>query len=229
MILLADETLYDMWIDLDIDILYLEKIQDKLSRIFATNRVASKMLKKLEGKRRIGSRELVAWKTKIAIDNQSYIDFLSSFSEDAGQTDELIEQETSAMLEMLKKIDPGVSSDDANLLASARWIRLNTKYEPLIVTDDSDLLTCAHILSSFFGLTLGFLSSFEILRLVELDEPFTKCCSYFGLSDKLAGFEHEWPKSDLEDEISNALRKTRLACHPSPHAMGAKALKIIRR
>jgi len=229
MLLLVDENLYDMWINLDIDIFYLEKIQEKFGKILATNRVSSKMLEKLGAKRRIGSRELVAWKTKISIDNQSYIDFLGRFSHDPNRTVELIDHETESLLEMLQKLDQGLSFDDANLLANARWIRLNTTYEPLIVTDDRNLLTCAHVFSSFFGLTLGFLSSFEILRLVELNEPFFKCCSYFNLSDKLAGLEYTWSQSDLEMQISNALRKARLACHPSPQAIGARALKIITR
>jgi len=229
MVLIADESMYDMWIDLDLDVSHLEKIQQKLGKLLATNRVADKVLGKLKRKRVIDSRELVIWKTKIAIDNQTYIDFLQAFSQDSTQTIERITQETESLLQILQKLDQGTSFDDANLLANARWIRLNTKCEPLIISDDRDFLTCAHVISSFFGLTIGFLSSFELLRLVELDEPFMKCCSYFGLSDKLLGVEDSWSKAALETEISKALRKARIACHPSPRRRGTKALKIIRR
>jgi hypothetical protein len=217
-----------MWINLDIDIAYLEKIQERLGKIFATNLVASSLLDKLTRKRNVGSRELVAWKTKIAIDNQLYIDFLTKSSRDSNKTIDLIENETKSLLEVLHKLDQGASHDDANLLANARWIRLNTQYEPLIVSDDSDLLTCAHVLSSFFGLTLGLLSSFEILRLTELDEPFNRCCSYFGLSENLISLENEWSQTELETEVSDALRKGKLACHPSPRGTGTKALRMIR-
>jgi len=218
-----------MWIDLHLDVSYIEEIQQRLGKIFATNSIANSVLEKLERKRDVDSRELVVWKTKIALDNHAYVDFLAEFSYDSNQTIAQIEHETKSLLKILHKLDQGASYNDANLLANARWIRLNTKHEPLIISDDRDLLTCAHVLSSFFGLTLGFLSSFEVLRLAELDEPFTRCCSHFGLSQSLAGIEYEWSKAALETEISSALRKARIACHPSPRAEGTKALKIIRR
>lgn len=207
----------------------MEKVQKSLGKIFATNRIASNVLDKLQRKRDINSREIVVWKTKIDLDNKAYVDFLSKFSYDSNETIVQIDHETKSLLAILQKLDQGASYDDASLLANARWIRQNTEYEPLIISDDRDLLTSAHLLSSFFGLSIVFLSSFELLRLVELDEPFIKCCGHSDLSGSFAGIESKWPKTALETQISSALTKARIACHPSPRGKGTQPLKTIRR
>ena len=199
--------------------------------ILATNCTENRVLESIGRMRAITSEQAVVWKTRVREDNKAYLSIIGQFSHDISATIAEIDKETGLTLGVLQKLDPGGSWDDVNLIANARWIRGNAKLEPFIISDDRDLLTCGHILSSFFGLTLGFLSSFEILRLMELDEPFVRYCSHYSLSKDLASITSTWSKEALEREICDVMRKSKIACHPSlRHSRGTKALlRIIRR
>jgi hypothetical protein len=213
MVIIPDETFYEMWINLDIDISKLEEIETKIGKFLATNLVASNILDKLNGKRKMNWQELLVWKTKLSIDNEAYREFVERFSGDWGATITEIETETESLLQVFQKLDAGISKVDASLLANARWIRSKSHYEPLILTDDSDLLASGHVLASFFGISLGCLSSFEALRLTRTDEPLSNCCKYFKIEGDFAGLDRSWSKKDLEINISKVLKKGKLACH----------------
>lgn len=215
MVLIADKSLYDTWIRLDIDISSLEDIGEKLGTILATNRITDTVLKGIRRIRNISSANLMIWNTKVRKDNAEYLKILGETPYDLSAILAKIEDEANLMLRVLHKLDQGASLDDVDLITNARWIRLNTRFEPLIITDDRDLLTCGHILSSFFGLTLGFLSSFEILRLMELDEPLIRYCGSYNLNTDLGNIDNTWSKKTLERNVSSVMKKARIACHPN--------------
>jgi len=214
-VLIADKSLYDIWIRLDIDISSLENIEEKLGTILATNRTTDVVLKRIRRIRNMTSPKLMVWNAKVRKDNAEYLKILGKTPYDLSAIVADIESETNLMLRVLHKLDQGASLDDVDLIANARWIRQNTKFEPIIVTDDRDLLTCGHSLSSFFGLALGFLSSFEILRLVKLNKPFIRYCSYYALSTDLGNLDDAWSRQTLEREVSGVMKKARIACHPN--------------
>jgi hypothetical protein len=209
----------------------LEKIGDDLGTILATNRIENSVLEAIRRMKTITSQQSVVWKTRVREDNKAYLDMLGEFSHDISATIDEIENETEWMLEVLKKLDQGASRNDVDLIANASYIRINTRYEPVIITDDRDLLTCGHILSSFFGLTLGFLSGFEILRIMGLDDPFIRYCKYYMLNQDMGSIRNTWSRRALEEEISKAMRQAKIACHPNfRHSRGTSALlKMIRR
>lgn len=213
---------------MDIDVSFLEYVERKLGRILATNRIESSMLDSMKRMARLSSSQLLVWKTKVKGDNDAYLQVLEESSEDVSETIGQIQNETKAMLDILQKLDAGASHDDADLITNSKWIRQNTRFEPLIITEDRDLLTCGHILTSFFGLTLGFLSCFELMRLLELEEPFLKYCKYYELGEDFGCLDDEWLKETLETSVSNGLRKAKIGCHPSPRGTGS-LLSIIRR
>jgi len=162
-------------------------------------------------------------------DNAAYLKVLNDFSGDIQDTIANIENETKLVLEILHTLSQGISFEDADLLANAMWIRLNTDFEPLVITDDRDLLFYGHLLSSFFGITLGFLSCFEVLRLLELDGPLIDYCQHYELPEDLKDLYHNWSKLDLETAISDLLRKGKIACHPCPRGRDTTPLKKIKR
>lgn len=213
-VLVGDKSLYDIWQLADFDVALMEKVEERLGKLLATDNLAEKALGNLKYKR-LSSKQLLIWKAKISSDNDAYHKILSEGSADSIATAKDIEEETGSILDILKKIDAGVSFDDVDLLANARWIRMNTRFEPLIITDDRDLLTCGHALSSFFGLTLGVLSAFEILRLSELHELIPKYCHYYKLRSNAQVIDKKWSRNELEDELTEAMRKSKLACHPT--------------
>jgi hypothetical protein len=81
------------------------------------------------------------------------------------------------------------------------------------LSDDSDLLASAHVLASFFGISFGCFSSFEALRLAEVNEHFDECCGYLELPSKYDDFSKKWSNADLEKCVSEVLKKGKLSCH----------------
>lgn len=227
LVLLADKSLYDTWIRLNIDVSCLEKVGEELGRILAPNRIESKVLESIR-RMRISSQQSIVWKTRVKEDNKNYLNLLGQFTHDIPMTLFMIENETKTLLKLLNKLDEGASEDDVDLMSNAKWIRLNTTFEPMIITDDRDLLTCGHIISSFFGLTIGFLSGFEVFRLLNLDNAFIEYCKYYRLGEDLDNASNSWSKEELELKISNVLKKARIACHPSLSGPGSLLRKIRR-
>lgn len=217
-----------MMIDTDMDVSALTQI-DENGVLLASNRTSDSLLAKLRRKRNIIPRQVGFWRMRVISDNEAYLKVLNAFSSDIQETLANIKNEAKHMLGILQKLNQGTSLNDADLLANAKWIRLNTDYEPLVITDDRDLLTCGHLISSFFGLTLGFLSCFEVLRLLELDKPLIEYCNHYELTEKLKNLSHNWSKLDLETEISNLLQKGKIACHPCPRGRDTNPLRKIKR
>lgn len=203
-----------MWIKRKIEIGKLEHIGSKIGVFLATDSVASNMQDELRKSRSLDWQELMAWNAKIALDNEIYHTFVKRFSGgDLNATLADIETETKSLRQVLQKLDAGISTVDTSLLANARWIRSRTHYEPFILTDDGDLLASGHVLASFFGISLGCLSSFEAIRLTDLDEHLEECCKHFNLEGNYESLSHTWTQPDLEKCVSEVLRKGKLSCH----------------
>jgi hypothetical protein len=207
-----------MWINLDLDVSILETIEKKIGKLLTPNLVESSLSEKL-GRKKLDSMTLIAWKKKLAIDNSAYHEFIQEFSEDWGASLAEIDTDTEFLLPIAKKLCEGISKVDVSLLANARWIRSRSEYEPLILSDDSDLLASTHALSSFFGISLGCLSAFEMLRLIKEEEPITKCCNYFDINEGFAGLDQVWSQSALEKSIGKFLKKGKIGCHVNKRIM----------
>jgi hypothetical protein len=216
-VLLADESLYDTWIFLNFDIKELEKVESSIGPVIATDTTFDSMFRKLPQKHRgLDSAQSLIWQTKFRQDNTKYRQILSKSSSDLEETLCSIEEECKHLLSVAHKIDAGVSRDDALLVINAKWIRLNTSFEPIVVSDDRDLLTTCHLISSCYGLTIGLLSVFEILRLMELSLALPVYCEYRELKSlKLGVIDQRITKQELEEEISKLLRKATISCHPT--------------
>ena len=228
MVFLADECLYETMIDTDMEVAALTKL-DENGKLLASNRVADSLFSKLRRMKRVLPRQAGFWRIRVKNDNIAYLEVLNDFSDDIHDTIASIEDEAKLVLDVLHKLNQGISFNDADLLANAQWIRLNTDFDPLVITEDRDLLTCGHLLSSFFGMTLGFLSCFEVLRLLELDGPLIDYCKHYELPEDLKNLHHSWSKLELEKGISNLLRKGKIACHPCPRRRDTTPLKKIKR
>jgi hypothetical protein len=211
-----------MWINQQLDILQLERMARKIGRFITPDPVYSSINDKIDLSTKLRGFQKGAWKTKLYIDHKAYTSFLAKFSgnPDWNSVLELIDQDTAELVEFLRIINAGTSVTDANLIANAQWIRSKSLYEPLILTDDEDLLTSAHVVSSFFGISLGCLSSYEALRLAKIDEPYRKCCQYYGIKESVRGIDQTWSRDDLEREISLLLKKGKLACHVNNYITG---------
>ena len=213
--LLADQSLYEICIDCQIDIAELEKIESIFGNLMIQNSIADNLYQKLNSSR-LKSSQIVVWKTKIGIDNQYYNEFMQSYATDDTDPFKSIKENAINLSLMIHKIDKGISPDDSTVFGTAQWIRQNTDYEPIIISDDTDLLTWGQMISSFFGVTIIFLSSSELFRLADLEGPFEKCCRHFDIELRENNeFNQSWSKEELKANLSSAINKGRLACHPN--------------
>ncbi len=190
-----------------------------MGKVLAPNLVESNMQFKIRKNRKLDAMSTIAWKQKIALDNNAYVQFIKGISLDWEASLAEIDADTDFLLGLIKKIDAGVSKVDASLLANARWIRGRSPFEPLVLTDDGDLLSSAHMLSSFFGISLGFLSTFEALRLAKIESPLSECCRYFGIKGGFGSLTNAWTKQALESSLSTFLKKGKITCHPNKRVM----------
>ena len=215
-----------MCLEHKVDITYLERIAKKLGRFVMPNAVYMNVDDAITSDDRLKGFEKAAWKKKVELDNKAYVKFLFKFSrtDDLNQVLDEIEADTRALVKFLRKIVPGISETDASLLANAQWVRSKSHYEPLILTDDEDLLASTHLVSSFFGLSLGCFSSFEMLRLSEIEELYSVCTLHYGLKCDLKGMDEAWPKEELEKNLSSLLKKNMISCHANE-----KIAKLINR
>jgi hypothetical protein len=226
-VLLADKSLYDVWIRADIDVSFLEKVEKTIGKILVSNDVAEKVVNSIKRMPDLSPKQFIVWKTQVRRDNDAYLEILADSSNDLSEVSKQVKEETDMILGVLQKLDAGASKDDVEIIAISKWVRQNTLFEPLIVTEDRDLLTCGHIITSFFGLVLGFLSCFELMRLAGLNEPLARYCEYYEIESECKPIESKWLKATLEAEISSSLKKAKIACHPSPR--GIRPLQVIRR
>ncbi|MEM2146096.1 MAG: hypothetical protein QW279_12095 [Candidatus Jordarchaeaceae archaeon] len=227
-VLIADKSLYDVWICADIDVTFLDEITIRLGKILAIDSVYDKVVDNINKMGKLSSSQRIVWQTRIKQDNKAYLDVLRSQSMNVAHIIDHIKEETATVLCVLQKLDAGASEDDVALIVNSKWLRQNTRFEPLIITDDRDLLTCGHIITSFFGLTIGFLSCFELLRLMEMNEAFDRYCKYYNLDPQYGFIDDVWTKQELEQKVSSSLRKAKISCHPSLKGSGSLLNKIKR-
>jgi len=214
-VLLADDGLYEVWITLNLDIREFEKLEKCIGPIIAINSTYDSMLKKLE-RYSLETVQNLLWKKILDINNEDFWRILRKNSPNLTETCDLIEERCKCFLKVIKKIDQGTSKEDVSLVANAQWIRSNTSFEPVVVTEDRDLLTTCHFISSYYGLTIGFLSVFEILRLAELNLALPEYYRNIGIESLEPGMiDPDISRRDLEEEISKLMKKSKISCHPT--------------
>ena len=110
--------------------------------------------------------------------------------------------------------NPKVDRMELELFAAAIWLRRRLKVEPILVSDDGDVLRACHLLSSFFGLVLSVISSYELLRLAGNDSHVEALCSHYQITKPTCRLGVESKSAELVEEVNRLARKGFLAIHP---------------
>lgn len=213
-VIVADESLYKTWICLDLDIAGIETVEQRLGSVIATNEIADSILRWL--RRPLSSELIIVWKQRVTSDNVRYLEMTQQYSLKKNQARADIKRYTKTLFGLLQTLDRGVSLTDVSLLANAQWIGLNTPFEPVVVTEDRDLLGFGHIVSSCLGLPLGFLSLFEVLRSTGMEHILPLYFRHCDIPLTTAiEMRHPFSRGDLERDINALTRKTKIAFHPT--------------
>ncbi|MHA1336849.1 MAG: hypothetical protein ACTSPW_14115 [Promethearchaeota archaeon] len=218
-IIFPDENLFIAFLDNQIDISYLDKIEKQIGKICLGPEMYDKILKDII-KKRIKSvfiRDI--WKKNLCKYNEYYFKIIENISKNHSLFNDQIKKDIEELEKMLyrviKSFNNGFSKYDAKIMAYAFFIKKYSNYEPIIVSDDGDILVHANIISSYFGKTFIFLSIFELLRILNCKEIILKYIKNKDIDDlQLLNMEQIPKRSKYQTDLIKLCNKTLLSSHP---------------
>ena len=95
------------------------------------------------------------------------------------------------------------------------YIRNNSTYEPILISDDLDINLHGNFLSSYFGITLFQLSSYEILRCFKNYNILPKYVKELEIENlNIYELNSKIKKKTYEPEIKKLFKKCLLSLNP---------------
>lgn len=216
-ILLPDETFFMNLYKININLNLLDEIENDIGK-FAINDQFYKNLNKYI-KQSQNAINHILWKSNLTKYYDKFYQILGYISSNNNITINSIQQDilyyTKIIYKIIKQFNNGVSIYDASLYGFARYIRTESQFEPMIISDDLDINLHGNFISSYFGLNLIQVSSYEILRMFNsyniisdyLKELDLEELNIYNISDSLK-------KRDYEPDIKKLFSKSMLSLNP---------------
>ena len=209
--LIADQNLFHVLIEQDVDVSSLDFIEDSVAPIIVVDTTYDGIRGKLDG---FDVMKKTVWGNALWVRSQRYENLLASGRRDKFDSLREVLSFRETLLPFVHKFNPGVSDDDATLMAAAYWIRMRTKTEPVIVAEDTDILISCHLISSYFGMSLGILSVFELMRLANFEDYVAAYCAHTGTPMPRLTYPNAVSRGDISAEIARLLGSASLSVHP---------------
>ena len=111
-------------------------------------------------------------------------------------------------------IDSGISGEDLEVIGTAVWLGEITGELVTVLADDRDLLSSAHLICSYTGKKVNFLSTYEVLIKMELIHLIKPHLNNYDLTPELIPTD-ALDRNQLELNLNQLARKARLGFHPS--------------
>jgi hypothetical protein len=216
-LILADENFFISLYFSNLSLNILDNIEKNLGIFLLTNEEFENITKKTS--KYMSSINQILWNTSLSRYNQNYNNILIEISNNKKIKVELvyniINELTMLIHKIIKQHCAGISIQDAKIYAISYYLRRNTNYEPIIVSDDSDINLHGNFISSYFGLALIELSIFELIRIYNEKELIENYAHYKKI-DRLKIYEmsHKLKKNQYEPEIKKLFSKGLLKTHP---------------
>jgi len=116
---------------------------------------------------------------------------------------------------IIKSFNAGISKNDTYLIALSYYIRKYTCFEPIILSDDSDLLIHGQFISIYFGISYIFLSIYELLKLLNEEEILIEYMKNRGITKHSSiNVLDEPKKNEFEQNIFDCCQKNLISFHP---------------
>jgi len=211
-LLIADKSLFNVAFALDEGLRIVDGLHDKVGCLITT----SSILDQLEESElpRLEKPLDAIWRSSLDQIRDRYFKMLSMKGDLALALEE-IRLLAQAISDNISSLNSKLDGTDIELLATAIWIRRHLTMEPIIISDDRDLLRAGHLFASFFGLVPSVLSSFELLRLAKDDLNVGPLCAQFSLASPSCRYTREFQvPGNLLEEIQLIARAGFLSCHP---------------
>lgn len=225
LVIVSDQGFFQIWIRKDLNEKEFDNIEDQFGFILTTNSVTEELLSLIAGSRGLEPLQKEIWSNRVKSCNKSLENVLSVSGLETNEIFRSISDDAVRLLRVIKGINPRVDIQDAEVLATAAWIRAKTDYEPLILSDDKDLLCSSHMISSFFGLCLTILSGYELLRLCKIDSALGDYCDHFTMDPPAyTDLIHVSSNTRMQDQIWKLMGRTKVSLHPAIKMRDRKAM-----
>jgi len=217
-LLLPDKSLFDILIDCNVDLTNLNILESKLGKIIINKYLYHKMIESIKNK--IDEYFIrQSWIINMSIYHDMFLSIIDEMSKEYNVEINAIKKDINKLLIMIlkniRKFNVGVAREDVSLIAMACIINQYTKFIPVIITDDSDLLIHGHFLCSYYGLTSPIYSTYELLRNINEKEILRTYLNYRDLKNincyDLNSFHK---KNDCISDLRKLSSKNLLSVHP---------------
>lgn len=209
--ILVDKSLLNLALESDLGLQLHDILIDRVAQIVTTDFIIGKLEPQLES---LKAPLDAIWRDNLNKIRSKYFEMLSTGGnlENALGDVSVIAAEIS---KVITRFNTKIDREETELLAAATWLRRNLSIEPVLVSDDRDVLSACHLFSSFFGLVISVLSSFELLRLVGDNSLVEAHCAHFSLTKPVCHYDKGFQVTDrLVHEVDLFARKGFLAIHP---------------
>jgi len=125
-----------------------------------------------------------------------------------------IDENNKIIRNIIKTYNSGISQYDSHLISFSHYLRKYTHFEPIIISEDSDILKDGNIICSYFGISHGFLSVYELVRILENKQDIEKYLSYKKIADEPINLFDVFKTQDLHRCVENLCKKGLLTYHP---------------
>jgi hypothetical protein len=129
--------------------------------------------------------------------------------------DKELENKTERIHKKILFYNNAISKYDSHLITISNYIRNNSNFEPIIITDDSDLTLHGQIISSLYGLSLPFLSIYEILKICNKNIHMKQYCKYKTIEENLEiNIDDIITKEEIFNKIVPLINRSLISLHP---------------
>ena len=115
---------------------------------------------------------------------------------------------------IIKMYNSGISKFDSWLIALSHFIKINTNFDPIIISEDSDLLLHGNCISNFFGLCNSFLSIYEALKILNFGNSVEDYLKFRKINGQEYHYNTISKKGEFSELINELSKRNYIAYHP---------------
>jgi hypothetical protein len=182
--ILADKSFFDLALRPKVGIDLVDLVTDQVAPVCSTTTILDHIEEQVN---RLSPPQAAIWRDALHIMKKRYIRQLTA-GKNYISADAEISHIAKEMTTRIRSLSAKVDRQEIQLLAAATWLRKNSLVEPIVVSDDGDVLRACHLFASFFGLVISVLSSFEVLRLSKETGLMINFCDHFSLDPPISRF-----------------------------------------
>jgi hypothetical protein len=217
-LMIPDENFFIILNNSECDIKLLDYLENDMGHIIIPEIFSENIKKSI--KSNISTQLFRLWEINLKRYCENYYKIINEISIEKEvsytNTCQSIFENTDLIYRITKQFSNSFSKNDAFLYGISYYLRNNTDYEPIIISDDSHHNLYGHFLSAYFGFNLIQLSLYEILKFYDFDATIiNKYSRYKGIGDFVKyNITSTLKRNQYEPEMIKLFQSCLLPIHP---------------